>query len=159
MEKIYGTDKAQNGLLKVGRKWIVFYGFFTDPDTGSTYEYRYTFIEKPTLTQVKAVITEQINSDIDRKILSGFVWNGMPVWLSSENQFNYKAAYDLAVQTGGASLPVRFKFGTDDNPQYHTFNELDELTDFYTKALSFVDSTLNEGWDIKDSIDWSVYEA
>ena len=40
----------------------------------------------------------------------------MPVWLSSENQFNYKAAYDLAVQTGGATLPVTFKFGTDEVP-------------------------------------------
>lgn len=158
MEKIYGTDKAQNGLVRVGRKWIVFYGFFTDPDTGSTYEYRHTFTEKPTLAQVKQLITAQINADIDQKILTGFVWNDMPVWLSSENQFNYKAAFDLAVQTQGATLPVRFKFGTDENPQYHTFSDLEEFTDFYTKALAFVDATLNEGWDVKDSIDWSVYE-
>ncbi len=158
MEKIYGTDKAQNGLVRVGRKWIVFYGFFTDPDTGSTYEYRHTFTEKPTLAQVKQLITAQINADIDQKILTGFVWNEMPVWLSSENQFNYKAAFDLAVQTQGATLPVRFKFGIDENPQYHTFSDLEEFTDFYTKALAFVDATLNEGWDVKDSIDWSVYE-
>jgi hypothetical protein len=59
----------------------------------------------------------------------------MPVWLSSENQFNYKAAYDLAVQTGGATLPVTFKFGTDEVPQYREFVTLEELTDFYTKAM------------------------
>lgn len=158
MEKIYGTDKAQNGLVKVGRKWIAFYGFFTDPDTGSGYEYRHTFTEKPTITQVKKIITAQINSDIDRKILCGFVWKDMPVWLSSENQFNYKAAFDLAAQTGGANLPVRFKFGTDDEPQYYTFSNLEDLTDFYTKALKYVDSILNEGWKEKDSIDWSVYD-
>lgn len=159
MERIYGTDKAQNGIMNVGRRWIVFYGLFTDPDSGSTYEYRHTFTEKPSLVQIKEVITAQINADIDRKILSGFVWNGMPVWLSSENQFNYKAAYDLAAQTNGATLPVRFKFGTDDNPQYHTFNNLEELTDFYTKALAYVNATLNDGWDVKDSIDWSVYKC
>lgn len=159
MEKIYGTDKAQNGLVKVGRKWILFYGLFTDPDSGSTYEYRHTFTQEPTISQIKEIITAQINADIDLKILSGFVWNGMPVWLSTENQFNYKAAYDLAVQTGGATLPVRFKFGTDNNPQYHTFNDLEELTDFYTKALDFVNTTLNDGWDEKDSIDWSVYKS
>ena len=159
MEKIYGTDKAQNGLVKVGRKWIVFYGFYQDPDTGSSYEYRYTFKEKPTLAQVKEVIIAQINADIDRKILSGFVWRGMSVWLSTENQFNYKAAYDLAVQTSGAKLPVRFKFGTDEEPRYHTFSDLQEFTDFYTKAMAYVDATLNEGWEEKDSIDWSVYDV
>lgn len=159
MEKTYGTTQAQNGLVKVGSKWIAFYGFFTDPDTGGTYEYRRTFYKKPTLDQLKQIITAQINAEIDKKILSGFVWRDMPVWLSSENQFNYKAAFDLAVQTGGATLPVRFKFGTDENPQYHTFSDLDELTDFYTKALAFVDATLNEGWEVKDSIDWSVYDV
>lgn len=159
MEKIYGTDKAQNGLVKAGRKWIVFYGFYKDPNTGSGYEYRHTFSEKPTLAQVKSIIISQINSDIDGKILSGFVWRGMPVWLSSENQFNYKAAYDLAVQTGGASLPVRFKFGTDDEPQYHTFSDLQEFADFYTSAMAFVNGTLNDGWAEKDAIDWSVYDV
>ncbi len=82
----------------------------------------------------------------------------MPVWLSSENQFNYKAAFDLATQTAGANLPVRFKFGTDDEPQYYIFSNLEDLTDFYTKALKYVDSILNEGWEEKDSIDWSVYD-
>ncbi len=159
MEKIYGTDKAQNGLIQVGRKWIVFYGLYQDPDTGSNYEYRYTFKEKPTLAQVKEVIINQINADIDRKILCGFVWRDMPVWLSAENQFNYKAAYDLAFQTSGANLPVCYKFGTDDEPRYHTFSDLQEFTDFYTKALDYVDSTLKEGWKEKDSIDWSVYEV
>lgn len=159
MEKIYGTTKAQNGLVNAGSKWIAFYGLFTDPDTGSTYEYRQTFYRKPTLDQLKQVITAQINAETDRKILSGFVWRDMSVWLSQENQFNYKAAFDLAVHTKGATLPVRFKFGTDENPQYHTFNDLDELTDFYTKALAYVDATLNEGWDVKDSIDWSVYDV
>ena len=30
----------------------------------------------------------------------------MNIWLSSENQFNYKVAYDLALQTNGANLPI-----------------------------------------------------
>ena len=41
------------------------------------------------------------NKQTDEKILSGFVWKGMKVWLSAENQFNYKAAFDLAMQTAG----------------------------------------------------------
>lgn len=99
-----------------------------------------------------------MNEDIDMKILSGFEWNGMAVWLSSENQFNYKAAYDLAVQTGGANLPVMFKFGTTENPVYHTFESVDELTQFYVSAMSYINMTLNEGWRMKDSINWDAYK-
>ena len=72
------------------------------------------FIGKPGPDTIKSVITGWYNDQTDREILSGFVYEEMPVWLSGENQFNYKAAYDLAVQTGGATLPVTFKFGTDE---------------------------------------------
>ncbi len=147
MEKIYGTDKAQNGLIQVGRKWIVFYGLYQDPDTGSNYEYRYTFKEKPTLAQVKEVIINQINADIDRK---NIVWFRLARYacmvVRRESNSITKAAYDLAFQTSGANLPVCYKFGTDDEPRYHTFSDLQEFTDFYTKALDYVDSTLKEGW-------------
>ena len=67
---------------------------------------------KPSLKEVKNIVLNGYNQIIDEKILSGFVWKGMSVWLSSENQFNYKAAYDLAIQTEGANLPIKFKFGT-----------------------------------------------
>ena len=78
------------------------------------------------------------NSQTDAAILSGFAYNGAHVWLSVENQYNYKAAYDLAVQTGGETLPVTFKFGSDEQPEYHTFTQLEELKDFYTKAVGFI---------------------
>lgn len=120
-----------------------------------TYE---QFLQPVTLEYIKNIILDWYNKEIDNKILSGFVWNEMPVWLSSENQFNYKAAYDLAVQTNGASLPVTFKFGTTDNPVYHTFTTVEELADFYTKAIEYVNKTLADGWAKKDSIDWTVYE-
>lgn len=120
-----------------------------------TYE---QFLQPVTLEYIKNIILDWYNKQIDNKILSGFVWNEMPVWLSSENQFNYKAAYDLAVQTNGASLPVTFKFGTPDNPVYHTFETLENFTNFYTSAINYINQTLAEGWQKKDSIDWSVYE-
>ena len=41
-------------------------------------------------------------------------WNDIPVWLSTENQLNFKSVYDMAVQAAGASLPVEFKLGEQD---------------------------------------------
>lgn len=122
-----------------------------------------TFFEKPDVQQIKNIILNNINSEIDKKILNGFSWddgNGtvINVYLSSENQFNYKAAYDLAYQTNGKSLPFVLKFGEIDDPQYYMFNDLDKFTDFYTSCINFINSTLQEGWSKKDSIDWTKYE-
>lgn len=121
--------------------------------------FEHWFNHKPSMDEIKDVVTSGYNAVIDEKILSGFVWKDMLVWLSTENQFNYKAAYDLAVQTGGASLPVTFKFGDTVNPVYYTFTDITDFTDFYTQAMAYINNTLAEGWVAKDAIDWSVYEA
>lgn len=115
------------------------------------------FNHKPTDEEIRETIIPWINQQTDQAILSGFAYKGNLVWLSSENQFNYKAAYDLAMQTQGATLPVTFKFGTDDNPAYHQFDNLEEFTDFYTKALQHIQNTLAEGWKKKDAFSAEAY--
>jgi hypothetical protein len=115
------------------------------------------FDHRPTTDEVKSLVIAWYNAKVDEAILSGFTYENMSVWLSAENQFNYKSAYDLAVQTAGATLPVTFKFGTDEQPEYRQFTTLDELTDFYVKAMAYIQTTLAEGWKTKDAIDWSAY--
>lgn len=161
MEKIYGAKERQDGLYSIGRnKWELFYGFGKDnPDDESGYNWRQKFKQKPSLADIRAIIKETINNETDRKILEGFVWKGMPVWLSTENQFNYKAAYDLAVQTNGATLPVRFKFGTDAVPVYYNFESLEDFADFYTQAMVHINTVLNEGWAEKDLAVSMTFEA
>lgn len=134
------------------------------------YEWYEVYIYKkqnPNITfdDVKNAITADINAQTDEKILSGMIWtpisggNPIPVWLSTENQFNFKSAYDLAVQTNGATLPVTFKMGEDieGNPIYHTFETMEDVNDFYLKAVAYVNQCLNEGWQRKDAIDWNDY--
>lgn len=132
-------------------------------DVQETDNYNVTYMEhdfdhKPTVDEVKSTVIGWYNSQIDGDIVSGFRYEENMVWLSQENQFNYKAAYDLAMQTAGASLPVRFKFGMDEAPVYKIFTTLDCLTDFYVKAMAHVQDNLEEGWRKKDAIDLSIYE-
>lgn len=94
----------------------------------------------------------------DELILSGFIQKDMSVWLSSENQFNYKAAYDLAVQTNGANLPQVFKFGDTLNPIYYKFETVEDIADFYTKASTYINQVLAVGWAKKDNINWDDYK-
>lgn len=126
-------------------------------DNGVSFKYKLIEHHKPTLAEIKEIVLADMNAEIDMKILEGFEWNGMKVWLSSENQFNYKAAYDLAVQTSGANLPVVFKFGTTEEPVYHEFEDVASLTEFYTAAMAYINKQLADGWKAKDNVDWSPY--
>lgn len=148
-------------------RWKIHFGFtpyYEEDEDGNKVETQLgTWTEalipfKPSLEQLKKLVLDAINKEVDEKILSGFVWKDMPVWLSTENQFNYKAAYDLAVMSQGQSLPVTFKFGATESPVYYTFETLDDISDFYISAMAYINTTLAEGWKLKDSIDWSVYE-
>lgn len=152
------TPPFQKVNLRKGY-YAVRWDYQTDETDENIVNYMETvFDHEPTEEEVRNIINKYYNKIIDNKILTGFVWNETPVWLSTENQFNYKAAYDLAVQTNGAVLPVTFKFGTNDEPVYHEFTTLEDLTDFYTKAMKYVTDTLEEGWKTKDSVDISLYK-
>ena len=158
MEKIFGATERHDQLIVFGtNRAMLIYGY--GEEDGQGFDYRQTFDHKPTVQEIRDVIIAQINANTDEKILTGFVWQDKKVWLSTENKFNFKAAYDLAVQTGGVTLPVKFKLGEDSSglPIYHTFTELSEFTDFYTKAIAYVNQTLNEGWVEKDSIDLTCF--
>lgn len=153
MEKVFGATARNDQLIICGTKRaVLIFGY--GEENGIGYDYRHTFDHVPTDDEILSVITDQVNTDTGQKILTGFSWNGKKVWLSTENQFNFKTAYDLAVQTGGSSLPVKFKLGEDDTGTsvYHTFCTLEEFTDFYTQAIAFVNKTLVDGWNLKDSI-------
>lgn len=152
------TERADALVCLSKTNYLLIFGFNTDED-GNNYTWRKYYDHKPTVREVKQDISELINKETDAKILTGFAWNGKPVYLSAENQMNFKAAYDIARDTAGASLPVKFKLGedADGEPVYHTFTKLEPLADFVMKAMSFVVTTLNEGWAKKD-IDYSIFD-
>ncbi len=137
-------------------KWRVRWDVST-ADDGTVSYMEEEFSGKPDSETVRQLIIGWMNGRIEETILSGFVYDGHPVWLSQENQFNYKSAFDLAVQTQGGTLPVTFKFGTDDEPVYVKFETLEKLQDFYTKVVAFIQQTLSDGWQRKDSVDFSPY--
>lgn len=158
MQRVQGNPQV--ALLEctnpVRNRWRVRWDVKTDAD-GITSYMEHQLNHRPTADEIKALISGWINERTNERILSGFTFEGDMVWLSTENQFNYKAAYDLAMQTGGASLPVTFKLGPDEAPRYRTFNDIESLTRFYTAALQHVQTTLEEGWKAKDGFKPELY--
>lgn len=117
-------------------------------------------IENPVLGIEREELTSElktrINTRVNTEILSGFRWNETSVWLSVENQNNYKAAYDLAFQAQVMQMPftpIKFKFGTDEAPVYHTFTSFEVFAGFYVKAVAYIQSCYEAGWNEKDSLD------
>jgi len=107
MERIEGTSgvKLIECVNPVKQKWRIRWDVQEKEDGSATYMEE-EFIGKPSPEAIKSVVIGWYNQQIEETILSGFVYEDMPVWLSTENQFNYKVVYDLAVQTKGSTLPV-----------------------------------------------------
>ena len=154
-----GATERADALVCLSRtNYLLIFGFGTDAD-GNNYTWRKYYDHKPDLREIKNDISELINKETASEILNGFTWNGKPVYLSTENQLNFRSAYELARDTDGASLPVKFKLGeeADGQPVYHTFTKLEPLADFVKKSVLFINAVLNEGWQKKD-IDYSIFE-
>ena len=170
MNKMSGK-KSDFSLIREENSRIVI-GYDQKKITGkSLYEWYEVYLNKSetpqlTLKMVKDAIEADINAQTDEEILTGFVWTpegGEPinVWLSMENQNNYSEAYHIAERKPEAILPVTFKLGEkeDKTPVYHTFETFSELESFYLQGAAFKQATLTEGWQRKDAIDWTPYEA
>ena len=106
------------------------------------------FDHKPVLEEIKVVIEEFYNNCTREKILSGFHWNDQVVWLTTENQLNYKSLYDLQKEAN------TIKVGES---SYITFNTFAEYKEFYLAAIQFIKDTLAKGWQEKDSFDYTPY--
>ena len=128
-------------------------------DMVSYYETDIVSKTKPRLKDVKDAVINGINNLVERCIVEQYMWQGMAVWLSVENQINYKAAYDLCVQSGGENLPITIKLGSADVPVYYTFESETEIADFYKGVMRHISDTLAMGWEMKDSIKWEEYDV
>lgn len=160
MRRVEGTSDVRlvECVNPIKGKWRIRWDVQPGEDGAATYMEE-EFQHKPTVEEIRKTIIGWYNRQTDEAILSGFEYDGNMVWLSSENQFDYKAEHDLAVQTGGATLPVTFKLGTDEQPEYKTFDNLGQLTEFYRQTVLYIRETLAAGRKRKDALDMSLYET
>lgn len=131
-------------------KWRVRFGMVENNDGTATW-IEADFAHKPTDEEVRNAIAEYYNGETSAKILSGYKWNGQTVWLSVENQMNYKAELEVMNVTGSISRPVRLKLGTDAEPVYYDIETEEEYTEFVAGMTRHISTALREGWEKKDA--------
>lgn len=174
MNKVFGSKDFYKVIKKSASRIVVCYEY-TDEEVdncGSWYEiifYKNSEYDV-NLQTIKDAIINDINTQTDEKILNGYEWTilhgndagkTVKVWLSAENQNNFKAFHDAVKEYPGIdAFPVTYKLAEDENgnPIYETFQTMGELSQFYLGIVSYIKQTISEGWARKDSIDWSAYE-
>lgn len=160
--KSYGAQTREDKCVKISsKKYLIVYGFYADPENSDQHYTMHGYYDhQPTKEELKADIEAMINARCSDQILTGFTWSDKPVYLSLENQMNFKTAYDLAVQTDGSNLPIKLKLGEDENgtPVYHTFKALTSFADFFQQSAKHTQDTLTSAWDEKDSVDYSAFD-
>lgn len=140
----------------VRNKWRVRWDVTTD-ESGITSFMEEEFSHKPSADEIKNLICGWIDEQTKEKILSGFLFEGNIVWLSIENQTNYERDYIKAHLGLPDSLPVTFKFGTDEQPVYRVFESKEDIENFYQGYTTHVRQTQLDGWNAKDAIDLELY--
>ena len=153
MAKVYGLKQCYIPVRETYSQTIISYSMTPEPDGVHATWYEVYFnkkeVQKPSLEQIKDAVISDINARVKTAIISGFVWNGKPVWLSEENQMNF--AQGVA--------PVTMKIGEepDRTPIYHDFETAKQLKAFSDACSVWKQQCLLAGWTEKDNIDWSQY--
>lgn len=165
MSKVYGLSSGYAPVREERSRTVVCYDQQAEPDgEHATWHELYFYHKrdgKPSLDSIRKAIEADINSRTTERIVGTLSWNQKSVWLSTENQADWKSVFDRALQTNGANLPIKFKIGEDSygQPIYHTFTSLNSFADFWDTCLRHIHQCLSEGWRMKDDIDWSLYST
>ncbi len=137
-------------------------GILIDTDevipTGDCTYKSFVIKSKLSANQIVNLIYNIIDEETKHSIINLFKWNGYSIYLSTENQMNYKNAFDVALATDGSNLPVTFKFNKSGKTNYYTFDSVEELKAFYLAVNKHITSCLKAGWNAKDRLDINDYK-
>lgn len=162
MNKVYGIKSEFTPIRSDRSRLIVSYEMTPLEDGVHATWFEIYFYKKPhpvvTFDDIKEAILKDVDDGVKRMIIEDMRWEDKQVWLSLENQQNYKTALDVAKETGGANLPIKFKLGKEDEPTYVTFTTIEALREFWLACATHIRECLAYGWDVKDNIDWDTYK-
>lgn len=113
--------------------------------------YRKYYDRLPTAEVLTADVEDLVNAWVEDGILTGYVWKGQLVWLSVENQLNYRCAVDAA-ELGGLTFPYRVRVVGGDGVGYVELSDAAELRTFWLGVQAHIRKLQEHGWVLKDGV-------
>lgn len=174
MNKVNGLKSEFAYLQEDASRIIIGYNYHEVDETHAEWNEVYVYKKQRSslsFAEIKKAIKDDIDSDTDDKILCGYEWTilhgddegkTVKVWLSKENQNNFKAKHDAAKEYPDlVTFPMKYKVSEDENENaiYEVFESFEELVRFFVGGLGYIETCYQAGWAIKDSIDFSVYKT
>lgn len=149
--KVYNTasNNKPKSVYHVGDRWRVSYNVTSKTDEDGNILYEYIELETDSYpTNPQEIIKEYIDSCTNNKIVNELVYNETPIYLSMERQHNIQSLF-MAAQLGKIKYPYVFNVGEENTIVITNAND---LNNFYMAVFDWIDSCLEEGRKIKDSI-------
>lgn len=138
------------------KKYIVSWGLKNIGGDNYQWDY-YLFNYKPSINDIKNIINNSINEKTKQYITNKFEWNGMSIYLSLENQIDYKLLLDTTLLLDGANLPEKVKFKVNGENFYYSFETIDDMKDFIIAMNNHIRKHINNGNNSKDEINYDDY--
>ena len=166
--KVFGLLASYLPLREEWSRIVASYGLVPEPDGVNATWHEVEFCKRqqpsPTKEDILQAIIADIDACTDEKILNGYQWTVLhgdhagqtvSVWLSAENQNNFKAKHDAALAyPQQVPFPMRYKIGQDEQKHaiYEEFQNIGELATFYLGGVAYIERCVDEGWQIKDEV-------
>lgn len=112
------------------------------------------------LKTLRTRILSEIDNKTNELIIYGFIYTGLKVRLTIEDQINFEGEFNLIkdfMSNGtpeAAFFPVNYKVWTneDGSPIFMSLNNLNELREFLFMGKTYIRDCLAAGWVIKDAV-------
>ena len=125
---------------------------------GINYKWNYEiFDKKPSINTIKKTINNYINSQTRYCIENKFRWNDMSIYLSIENQIDYKLLFDTTTLLEGSNLPAKVKFKINGESIYYNFETIEDMKDFIIAMNNHIRACLEVGNKAKEEINYDDY--
>ena len=81
----------------------------------------------------------------------------MSIYLSIENQIDYKLLFDTTTLLEGSNLPTKVKFKINGESIYYNFETIEDMKDFIISMNNHIRKCLEVGNEAKDEINYNDY--
>ena len=149
---VYNMKTRERRVIKELGESITGYTPVEPPEFATVFnvtDKKWTIDEAAKKTELLLRAKRAVNYSTDKSITQDFVFGGIKIWLSKENQMNYKALYDSR-DTLTYPVTIWADFGTIQELQ---LPDVASLSAFYEQGMAHIYSCLNRGLTEKKNLE------